>query len=116
MTTDAGWQKDFVRPGTRYTNNTLYHEKALYWKFGKETAKKVPLTFEIGIQMFTQFGGKAYNVAPREVSTQTMTVEMPQNLKAFVSMNRTLSGMVIPVIGALSKARPEMTSVPSGTV
>ena len=25
MTTDAGWQKDFVRPGTRYTNNTLYH-------------------------------------------------------------------------------------------
>ena len=83
MTTDGGWQKDFVRPGTRYTNNTLYHEKALYWKFGKETAKKVPLTFEIGIQMFTQFGGKAYNVAPREVSTQTMTVEMPQNLKAF---------------------------------
>lgn len=83
MTTDGGWQKDFVRPGTRYTNNTLYHEKALYWKFGKETAKKVPLTFEIGIQMFTQFGGKAYNIAPREVSTQTMTVEMPQNLKAF---------------------------------
>lgn len=83
MTTDGGWQKDFVRPGTRYTNNTLYHEKALYWKFGKETAKKVPLTFEIGLQMFTQFGGKAYNIAPREVSTQTMTVEMPQNLKAF---------------------------------
>ncbi len=83
MTTDAGWQKDFVRPGTRYTSNTLYHEKAIYWKFGKETATKCPLTYEIGIQMFTQFGGTAHNVSPRENTGDMQTLKMAEDLRAF---------------------------------
>ena len=83
ITTDAGWQKDFVKPNGKYTSNILYHEKALYWKFGKETATKVPLTFEIGIQMFTQFGGKAYNVLGR-ASQQLTDIKMAQNGGAFL--------------------------------
>ncbi len=63
MTTDGGWQKDFVSTGKKYTSNVLYHEKALYWKFGRED--KFPLTFEIGIQMAAQFGGTSYNVTGR---------------------------------------------------
>ena len=83
MTTDGKWQKDFAAPNTRYTSNTLYHEKALYWKFGKETATKCPLTFEIGLQMFTQFGGTAYNVDYREHTGGKQTINMPENPKAF---------------------------------
>lgn len=83
MTTDGNWQKNFVRDGHKYTSNTLYHEKAIYWKFGKEDHPKVPLTYEIGIQMFTQFGGKAYNVNYREHISGTQTIDMPENLKAF---------------------------------
>lgn len=63
--TDDGWQKDFLTDaGTietaKRTEHGLYHEKACYWKFGKE--ERFPLTFEIGIQMCTQFGGTIYNI------------------------------------------------------
>ena len=63
MTTDGSWQKDFHADSSRYTNNVLYHEKALYWKFGRE--EKFSLTFEIGLQMATMFGGTSYNVSGR---------------------------------------------------
>ncbi len=79
MTTDGRWQKDFVAPRQRYTSNTLYHEKALYWKFGRED--KFPLTFEIGIQMATQFGGTSYHVFGRNVVNETLHND--QSLKAF---------------------------------
>ncbi len=83
FTTDGKWQRDFAAPNTRYTSNTLYHEKALYWKFGKENATKCPLTFEIGLQMFTQFGGTAYNVDYREHIGGKQTIKMPEGPKAF---------------------------------
>ncbi len=63
--TDGKWQKKFAEETydrvTRYTDNTMYHEKALYWKFGKEDCD-VPLTFDIGLQIATQFAGKTHNV------------------------------------------------------
>ncbi len=70
MTTDGGWQEDFVSPTARYTSNVLYHEKAIYWKFGRED--KFPLTFEIGLQMAAQFGGTSYHVYGRNVTDQTL--------------------------------------------
>lgn len=82
MTTDGGWQKDFVDEGARYTNNTLYHEKALYWKFGKEDSS-FPLTYELGLQMACQFGGTSYNVTGRGISEKT-TLKHPVNFKAFI--------------------------------
>lgn len=83
MTTDAGWQKDFVKPYGKYTSNTFYHEKALYWKFGKEDHTRLSLTFEIGIQMFTQFGGKAYNVLGRDANALS-DMQMDQSFSAFI--------------------------------
>ena len=71
FTTDGKWQKSFAADGTNYTSNTLYHEKALYWKFGKENHPIVPLTYEIGIQMANQFGGTGYNVAGRTLQGKT---------------------------------------------
>ena len=55
MYTDDGWQKDFVAPHERYTQNTLYHSKAGYLKVGPGR-----FTAELGLEMAAQFGGKTY--------------------------------------------------------
>lgn len=83
MTTDGNWQRDFSA-GTqnRYTSSHLYHEKRIYWKFGKEYAAKCPLTFEIGLRMATQFGGTSYNVTGRN-HLEPSTVENGADLKSF---------------------------------
>ena len=54
-TTDDGWQKDFKAPNTRYTENTLFHSKAGYLRIGPKN-----ITFEFGLEMASQFGGKSY--------------------------------------------------------
>lgn len=62
MTTDGKWQEEWIgdREKMRYTSNHLYHEKAMFWKFNFK--KSLPLTLDVGVQMFTQFGGKSYNI------------------------------------------------------
>ncbi|MDO4196185.1 MAG: capsule assembly Wzi family protein [Prevotellaceae bacterium] len=82
MTTDGNWQKGFVNEGERYTNNILYHEKALYWKFGKEDAS-FPLTYELGLQMVCQFGGTTYNATGRGITGKT-DLKHTVNFKAFL--------------------------------
>lgn len=54
--TDNNWMKDFVRPGARYTRNVLYHTKGLRIRVGN--LDKLPLTFEGGFEMASQFGGE----------------------------------------------------------
>lgn len=82
MTTDGAWQKRWIGdPETmRHTSNVLYHEKALYWKFGKE--EKLPLTFEFGIQMQTLFGGTTYS-HPAFRGVDEKVIHNPQDLNAF---------------------------------
>ena len=58
--TDGRWQQKWAEPNTRYARHVLYHEKALYWDFGR--ADIFPLTFGIGLRMATTFGGTSYNV------------------------------------------------------
>ncbi|MBO4905705.1 MAG: flippase-like domain-containing protein [Bacteroidaceae bacterium] len=80
MFTDGAWQKQWVNPTDRYTSNTLYHEKALYWKFGNE--KKFPFTYQIALRMAAQFGGTSYNFRGRNYEDGA-TVEHPVNLRTF---------------------------------
>lgn len=54
-TTDDNWQKSFVAPENRYTEDVLYHSKAGYLKIGPGR-----LTAELGLEMACQFGGKSY--------------------------------------------------------
>lgn len=77
---DNSWIENFHNENDRYALNTLYHEKALYWKFGKEDV--FPLTFEIGIQMAAQFAGKTYNAIGRNIQ-ERKTLNHPSGLKAF---------------------------------
>lgn len=90
MTTDGNWQRNFTNdtPGHKWNSNHLYHEKAIYWRFGKESASVVPLTFEIGIQMMTQFGGTSHWVKGRGINVKDFpngtTIEHSSGMKAFV--------------------------------
>lgn len=58
MFTDSGWQKSWAAPGSKRTDNVLYHSKGLWLRGGNTNV--FPLQGEIGIEMATQFGGKAY--------------------------------------------------------
>lgn len=76
---ENGWQKDFVRPGQYYVKNVLYHSKSLMMRLGNK--EKLPLEFEFGILMATQFGGDKY-LKLADGSTQKV-LDMPNNLKAY---------------------------------
>lgn len=60
MFTDGRWQKSYAAPDARRTEKVLYHSKGLWLRNGN--INKFPLQFEAGIEMATQFGGRAYNV------------------------------------------------------
>lgn len=80
MTTDAKWQKNWVKDGGRYTSNTLYCERALQFTIGKKSV--FPLMFEFTLQMMTQFGGTSYNASGRN-HTDNAPIVNPQNFNAF---------------------------------
>lgn len=55
--TDDNWQKDFTHQQNRYTEGALYHSKAGYLRFGPKN-----ITFELGLEMACQFGGKTFRM------------------------------------------------------
>lgn len=77
LMTDGQWQQEWNDGTGRYTRHVLYHEKALYWRFGR--TDKLPLTYEIGLQMASQFGGTTYFGSSRGNTKMRHST----NLKAF---------------------------------
>ncbi len=82
MTTDGRWIENWTadKNTQRYRSNILYHEKAIYFKIGRED--KFPMTFDIGLQMMAQFGGTCYNLEGRGIEGTT-TRHFKENLNAF---------------------------------
>lgn len=74
---DGNWQQKWVATGKRYAKDVLYHSKSLFWKVGKEQC--FPLTYEGGIQLVSQFGGKIYNY----MNNSGVNFKMPTRLKDF---------------------------------
>lgn len=60
--TDANFEKHWVGDNEKRNKGVLYHSKGIWLKFGNE--KKFPLTFELGLEMATQFGGSVYLYYP----------------------------------------------------
>lgn len=83
--TDENFQEEFSRncSFTRYAKNQLYHSKAVFIKIGKP--RKFPLTFEGGLELYTQYGGNIYTHA------DGLVVSMPHSIldhiKAFIPMS-----------------------------
>jgi len=84
--TDNSWQKSFtsVDPLPRYTNNSRYHSKAIYFRIGNE--EHFPLTFAGGIRIDCQFGGEAWNLQQRidaSDNTDLSHVKLNSGLKSY---------------------------------
>ncbi len=80
--TDGRWQEQWVKDGERYVRHAIYHEKALYWQFGRKDV--FPLTYEIGIRMMAEFGGTSYNVQTVRANDGNKTAyEHSTGLRAF---------------------------------
>lgn len=59
--TDNRWQRNWAAGMSKlYTQNSLFHSKALFFKVGSE--KRFPLTLKWGLEMACQFAGRGYNV------------------------------------------------------
>ena len=60
--TDNGWQRQFTSGSTtKYTANSRYHTKALFFEIGNWD-NKFPFVANFGMEMSTQFGGEAWNL------------------------------------------------------
>ncbi|MCF0193637.1 MAG: hypothetical protein HUK00_00445 [Bacteroidaceae bacterium] len=92
--TDGPWQRAYLddngllnKPyaNSRRTEGTLYHEKALYFRFGRRD--KFPLEGEIGLQWATEFGGKSYSFYGRgwTLSQTVDGVTLPSDFKAYTN-------------------------------
>lgn len=83
---DGSFQENFTRenPTARYGKNIFYHSKALFINVGKPS--RFPLTFEGGLEMYTQFGGDIYNHKDGKV------LSMPSGVKDFFKAFIPMSG------------------------
>ena len=79
MFTDGDWQQDFVATNKGFVKKALYHSKSLMFRLGNR--EKLPLEFEFGILMATQFGGNKYQ--KNSDGSAKLTLDMPDNLKAY---------------------------------
>lgn len=82
--TDKRWQRNW-NAGTDYlyTQNSLYHSKALLMRIGN--VKKFPLSLTFGLEMACQFGGKGYNLRDYDNKPISQPVSLSNNIfKAFV--------------------------------
>lgn len=77
--TDDGWQRKFAGVNQQYVQDVLYHSKSLLFRLGNR--EKLPVEFEFGLLMATQFGGDLYRRTAdggRELLT-----DMPDGPEAF---------------------------------
>lgn len=75
LTTDDSWQRDFVAPDNRYTEDAMYHSKAAYLRIGPRR-----VVFEIGMEEACQFGGRSHM---RQPDGKMQIVRGDKDLKAF---------------------------------
>lgn len=83
--TDNGWQRNHQGPSGHYAANILYHSKAGFLKIGNESV--FPLSLTGGLEMYTQFGGEAWNVDRRGDDTSDFDpthVKMGHGIKQFI--------------------------------
>lgn len=79
MFTDGNWQEDFCGTNQVFAKKVMYHSKSLMFRLGNK--EKLPLEFEFGLFMATQFGGDQYMKLADGSSKQT--IDMPDGLKSY---------------------------------
>lgn len=92
--TDSKWERNWVAPGAHRTSDVLFCARGLWFRVGNEN--KFPLTYQIGIEMGTQFGGKIYENGE--------VIKMPTRFIDWVKA-------VIPLAGNKATPMGEQTNV-----
>ena len=77
--TDSNWQEGFAGNSRYFTKGTKYHSKSLLFRLGNR--EKLPLEFEFGLLMATQFGGDQYRKL--EDGSSKLVTDMPDGLKSY---------------------------------
>ena len=90
---DGSWQERWVAADMPRTTGTLYHSKAIFFKFGKE--ERFPLSAEFGLLMVAQFGGTSYNKGYEKGNTLHNPTRLKDYFKIFIpsSGDSEYSGM-----------------------
>lgn len=71
VTTDGGFQKNYVAVGQHYVDKTCMHTKSGFLRLGNAT--KFPLTLEGGLEMAAQYGGTIYNLNQQGIKDLNMS-------------------------------------------
>lgn len=87
--TDGNFQRDHMScamPGSRYADKILIHEKSVFIKIGKQG--KSPFSVEMGLEMYTQFGGRVWEKRPEgDIMLHDLPSSFEEYLKAFIPMS-----------------------------
>ena len=78
---DGKWQEDFVQPGGHYTRDVKYHSKALMFRLGNK--EKLPVEFEFGLHMATQFAGDKMRKLAE--GSSEVVIDMPDNFRNYIN-------------------------------
>lgn len=92
--TDSRWQKSWVVKGGDRTSGVLFCGRGLWLRGGN--FDKFPLTFDVGIEMGTQFGGTIYK--------NGKTIDMPSHFIDWIKA-------IIPLAGNEKTPEDEQTNV-----
>ena len=100
--TDDNFQRDHMKDAahsSRYIENILFHEKTAFVKIGNP--EKSPLSAEVGLEMYTQFGGRVWEKRPNGDSIRW---ELPHSYKEYLKA-------LIPAAGGSDATEMEQENV-----
>ena len=78
---DGKWQEGFAGAGMTYARDVMYHSKALMFRIGNR--EKLPVEFEFGLHMATQFAGdKMKKLAD---GGSELVLDMPDGFRNYIN-------------------------------
>ena len=84
---DSDWRAEraelYSKP-PQYTDNILYHSKALFLRVGD--AGRFPLEFTWGLEMYSQFGGTCHNMRVKPGEPVCESYDFPKDINAYLSI------------------------------
>ena len=100
--TDGRFQQTHMKnaiPGSKYIKNVLFHEKSGFIKIGNHT--KSPVSAEVGLEMYTQFGGQVWE---KRAEGDSLLHDLPHSYKEYFKA-------FIPLAGGSESTEMDQTNV-----
>lgn len=103
-----GWQSDgnFQRKhmenagtGSLYVDKVLFHEKSAFVRIGKQS--RFPLTVEMGLEMYTQFGGRVWK---KSAEGDVLLHDLPHTYREYLKA-------LIPMAGGSKSTEMDQTNI-----